>query len=376
MVVSLARKMLLHDKLRFVITVAGVAFAVILVFVQIGLFLGLLEYATVTIRQIDADLWVTSRNTLNIDFPSTFSETYVQRVRAVPGVARADNLIVWWLFMALPTGATEMVEVYGLEDFEHWRIPWDFESANPVDMRCGPYIFVDKSGERRLGPFEVGEYRELNGHRMKIIGKTHGAVSFTTTPIIFMDSHRVQDLISPLLTGKTTYIIVKLVPDANPQAVKAAIAKQLRYNDVLTSAEWAKKSRNYWISTTGLGLNMYLTAFLGVLIGVVVVAQTLYTMTMDHLKEFGTIKAIGGGNADIYRILLQQAAIAAVTGFVIGLIPALVMRPFVADAGLTLKLSWDFGLWVFVGTFGFCLGAAMISFRKVANIDPALVFRS
>lgn len=374
--VSLARKMLLHDKLRFTITVAGVAFAVILVFVQIGLFLGLLDYATVTIRQMDADLWVTSRNTANIDFPTTFSETYVQRVRAVPGVARADNLIVWWLFMALPTGATEMVEVYGLEDFEHWGIPWNVESANPVDLRSGPYILVDKAGERRLGPFKVGEYYELNSHRMKIIGKTRGAVSFTTTPIIFMDSHRVQNLVSQLLAGKTTYIVVKLVPGANSQAVKAAIARQLPYNDVYTSAEWAKKSRDYWISTTGLGLNMYLTAFLGVLVGVVVVAQTLYTMTMDHLKEFGTIKAIGGGNIDIYRILLQQAAIAAAVGFVIGLIPALVMRSFIAEAGLTLKLSWDFGLWVLLGTFCFCLGAAMISFRKVANIDPALVFRS
>lgn len=373
--VSLARKMLLHDKLRFAITVAGVAFAVTLVFVQVGLFLGLLDFSNVTIRKLDADLWVTSRNTPNIDFPSTFNDTYVQRVRSVPGVARADNLIVWYLFMALPTGATESVEVYGLENFTRWGIPWQVESGHLVDLRRGPYLFMDKSGERRFGPFAVGQYRELNGHRMKIIGITQGAVSFTTTPIAFMDIHRIQQLASQLLAGKTTYIVVKLAPGADIARVKAEIARRLPYNDVYTRAEWARKSRNYWVSTTGLGLNMYLTAFLGILVGVVVVAQTLYTMTMDHLKEFGTIKAIGGSNADIYRILFQQASLAALAGFTIGVLPALLMRPFVAGAGLSLKLSWDFGLWVFFGTLFFCLGAAMISFRKVARIDPALVFR-
>lgn len=89
--VNLARKNLLHDKLRFLITVAGVAFAVTLVLVQVGLFQGLLDNATVTIQQLDADLWVTSRNTPNVDFAQAFSETAVQRVRSVPGVDYADN---------------------------------------------------------------------------------------------------------------------------------------------------------------------------------------------------------------------------------------------------------------------------------------------
>ena len=92
--VSLARKNLLHDRLRFVITVSGVAFAVTLVLVQVGLFMGLLGKATVTIENASADIWVTSRETPNVDFAHTFPETNVLRVRGVPGVARADNLIV------------------------------------------------------------------------------------------------------------------------------------------------------------------------------------------------------------------------------------------------------------------------------------------
>ena len=102
--VDLARKILLHDKVRFLITVSGVAFAVTLVFVQVGLFEGLLSNASVTIERVDADLWVSARNTPNVDFSNTFPETFVQRVRSVPGVARADNLIVWFGRVALPSG--------------------------------------------------------------------------------------------------------------------------------------------------------------------------------------------------------------------------------------------------------------------------------
>src|ERR1700740_2252326 len=97
MAVDLATKSLLHDKLRFLITVSGVAFAVTLVFVQVGLFGGLLDNASVTIDHIDADLWVTSRNTPNVDFAHGFPEGLVQRVRSIDGVLRADNLILQFL---------------------------------------------------------------------------------------------------------------------------------------------------------------------------------------------------------------------------------------------------------------------------------------
>src|SRR3954463_11250517 len=105
--VDLATKSLLHDKLRFLITVSGVAFAVTLVFVQVGLFMGLLDNASITIEHLNADLWVTSHNTANVDFAQTYSDTLVQRVRSIPGVEHADNLIVWFMTVALPTGARE-----------------------------------------------------------------------------------------------------------------------------------------------------------------------------------------------------------------------------------------------------------------------------
>jgi putative ABC transport system permease protein len=375
--VDLATKSLLHDKLRFLITVSGVAFAVALVFVQVGLFLGLLDNASVTIEHIDADLWVTSRNTPNVDFAHTFPDTAVKRVRSVPGVARADNLIIWFVTVNLPSGAQEGSLVYALDDFSRWNIPWNVEpgSAELSDLKRGQYFFLDDSAVKRYGQFALGEYREILGQRMKIIGRTKDARSFTTTPISFIDFDRAQTLNPQSLQGKTTYVLVKLAPGADAAAVKAEIARRLPYNDVYSKKEWAQRWRRYWVQSTGIGLNMYITVFLGCLVGIVVVAQTLYTSTMEHIKEFGTVKAIGGGNLDIYRILGKQASIAAVAGFVLGALMAGAMRPAIAKIDLKLIIPPVFAAIVFVGAILMCLGAALISFRKVASIDPALVFR-
>ena len=345
--VSLARRNLFHDKLRFVIT----------------------------IENIDADLWVTSRNTPNVDFAHTFPESYVQRVRSVPGVVRADNLIVWFMQTSLPTGAQEGTLVYALEDFSAWNLPWSIREGRLEDLPRGDFFFLDDSATRRWGPFAVGEYREISDRRLRILGRTDAARSFTTTPIVFMDFGLAQELSYQALRGETTYVLVKLAPGADVAAVRGEISRRLPYNDVFNKVEWAERSRSYWVANTGIGLNMYLTVFLGVLVGVVVVALTLYTSTMEHLKEFGTVKAIGGSNRDIYRILAEQSVIAAVLGFVVGALFALAAGPGVEKAGLKLIITPGFGAIVLVGTVLLCLAASMVSFRKVAALDPALVFR-
>jgi putative ABC transport system permease protein len=374
--VDLALKMLLHDKLKFFITVAGVAFAVTLVLVQVGLFLGLLDNATVTIEHADADLWITSKETPNIDFPHTFPESRVQRVRSTPGVERAQNLVIAYAPIALPNGAQEDALIYGLSDFEHWHLPWNVTEGNPDDLRRGPYIFVDESAKQRWGSFKVGEYRELAETRFRIIGRTRDAKSFTTTPIVFMDIERAQALSPDRMMAQTSYIMVKLKPGADASAVKAELQRRLPNNDVYLSADWAKRSLNYWIISTGLGLNLFVTVFLGCLVGVVIVAQTLYSSTMEHIKEFGTVKAIGGGNGVIYRLLAEQATMSAAAGYVLGVIMAFLVQPLISKIDLKLMIPNSFLVAVFFGSLVMCLGAAMISFRKVAGIDPALVFRS
>ena len=131
----------------------------------------------------------------------------------------------------------------------------------------------------------------------------------------------------------------------------------------------------YWIESTGLGLTLFLTVALGALVGVVIVAQTLYASTTEHLTEFGTVKALGGGNLTVYGIIAEQASYAAALGYGVALAMACGLAPALARLDMKMIVSPTLAALVFVGTQVLCLGAASLSFRKVASLDPAIVFR-
>lgn len=373
--VDLAIKNLLYDKARFLITASGVAFAVLLVFVQVGLFLGLLSKATVTIDNLDADIWVTSLHTPNVDFAHTFPESAVTRVKSIVGVERADNLIVQFSNIMLPTGVEESVVMYAMTDFRVWNFPWQVMEGDIDDLRRGNYFFLDDYAQRRYGIFSLGDYREIQGFRLKIVGRTKGASSFTTTPLGFIDFELMQRIFPERLKGNTTYIVVKVAPGASVSEVKKEIQRRLPYNDVFTKQEWADKTVSYWIVTTGLGASFSLTVGLGCLVGVIVVALTLYNSTMEHIKEFATVKAIGGSNRDLYSIIGKQAIMSGLTGYIMGLIGMFPIKTMFNSLALDFYLPVSLVVFVFGGTMVFCLLSALLSFRKVATADPAIVFR-
>lgn len=372
--IDVALRIFLHDRGKLVITLVGVAFAVTLVFVQVGLFRGLLANATATIEHANADVWITSKNTPNVDFPHYFPDTFVQRVRSVPGVERADNLLVSFAGMQLPTGAEETVIVYGLEDPAAWNLPWAMTEGTPDLVRRGRTMLLDDSSVSRFGPFRVGDRRELFGQRLDIVGRTREAVSFTTMPMAFMSLRVAQDL-EPNLDGRAAYILVKLAPRADVAEVSAEIKRRLPHNDVYTRDAWAARTRDYWIVSTGLGLNMALTVFLGILVGITVVAQTLYAATLDHTREFGTLKAMGATSGHVCGLVATQALVAGVVGYVFALPVVYALRFGAQQLGLDIIVSAPFAALVFVGTLALCLGASLLTFRRIASIDPALVFR-
>ncbi len=235
---------------------------------------------------------------------------------------------------------------------------------------------LDESASRRFGEFRVGDHREFSGHRLEIVGKTRGARSFTTSPIAFLDYGLAQELAPDELSDRTTFIVAKLAPGADAEAVADEIRRRLPYNDVYTERTPGPPRRAaYWIESTGLGLTIFLTVSLGGLVGVVIVAQTLYASVSEHLPEFGTVKALGGRDIDVYGIIAEQAAFAAALGFGLGVVLTIALEPVLAGLDMAMVVTPTLCALVFSGTLALCLAASTLSFRKVARIDPAIVFR-
>ena len=192
----------------------------------------------------------------------------------------------------------------------------------------------------------------------------------------FLDYRLAQELSPAELAGRTTFTVVRLEPGADAAAVRSEICRRLPYNDVYSRLEWASKSRVLLDRKHRTRADALRDALpWGALVGVVIVAQTLYASTIEHLSEFGTVKAIGGRNLTVYGMIAEQASFAAVLGFSLALAISLGLVPALAMVELKMIVSPAAAALVFLGTQVLCLGAAILSFRKVASLDPAMVFR-
>jgi putative ABC transport system permease protein len=182
---TLAIKNLLHDPTRLAIAVVGVAFSVILMAAQGGLFLGFMENSSLIIDHIDADIWITSKNSKNFDFSQAIPERKVNQVQRVQGVTSAEKLILAWGIIKTPDGGSEQVEIIGYNPDTGLGGPWSMREGNITDVKGGMYAIMDESAEKYLGKLTVGEYREIMGQRLKIVGISREAKSFTTAPVVF-----------------------------------------------------------------------------------------------------------------------------------------------------------------------------------------------
>ena len=372
---AIAIKNLIYDKTRFAIALVGVTFSVVLISAQAGIFLGFMESASAIIDHTDADIWVTSKNSQNFDFAEPFPERRLNQVLRVKGVAHGEKLILGWGVMKRPDGGTEQVELIGYNPDSGIGGPWAMGEGRITDVKGGMHAIMDESSRKRLGNFGIGDYREVLGHRLKIVGISRDARSLTTAPFVFTSYSTAQRVLTYMGTENTVFILVRLVSGFDPQEVAAELRATVDYVDVYTKAEYASKTRDYWTYETGVGYGFLLTMVMAFVVGIVIVGQTIYSSTMDHLKEFGTLKAIGATNRHIYQIIFNQSIINAVLGYIVGAIVTFLTKGLYEAFGVTLNLPPQTMVGILGATLLMCFFAGFISVWKALRVEPAAVFR-
>jgi putative ABC transport system permease protein len=373
--VSIARKNLFHDKVRFAVALAGISFAVVLITVQLGVYLAFRANVSVLIDHTDADIWVTSRGLENFDFGRPFNEKKLYEVREVPGIAWAEKYLLAFGYWKTPGGSQENVQMVGFDPETMVGAPWNIVKGNPQDVKYFNSIFYDEAETNRLGNLPIGAETEINSHRVRVAGVVRGARSFIQNPYIFTSFKNALNL-SIINKGNTVYVLVKVAPDYSIAEVKRRIQETVKDVDVYTSREFSKKTQDYWMINTGTGVALLAMALMGLVIGTVIVANTIYTSTTEHLKEFGTLKAIGGSNWDLYRIIIEQALISSAIGYAVGMAISYCVVRAMQRGHLQVLLPAPVLAGIFILTVMMCLWSSMLSIYKVTRIDPALVFKS
>jgi putative ABC transport system permease protein len=371
---TLAWRNLVHDKVRLAVTVTGIVFAVVLIVVELGLFLGFTTATSSLIDRSEADLWVTGARVPYIEQAVPFSERKLATVLATPGVARAAKYVVRFTQWKRPDGRQESVQIVGVEPGSGLGLPWNLVAGSLDDLRRPDAVFVDEIYREKLGVDRIGQVVEIRGRRARIAGFTRGIRAFTTSPYVFTTFKNAQDF-ADLQEDQTLYLLIKAAPGVDLAALRVRLQARLADVDVVTNAGFSRMTQVYWMFTTGAGIAVLLAALLGLVVGVVVVAQTIYATTVDHIREYGTLKAMGATNRYLYGVIVLQAVISAFIGYGLGMIVSVVVVRGSEQGGAAILLPAPMAVGMLGLTLAMCVGAAIVSINKVTRLDPAMVFK-
>ena len=374
MIFIIARQNLFYDKVRFMVTVTGVTFAVVLITVQAGLFIGFTDTISGVIDHSGADVWVSSRGVKNFDIAMPLNERLLYQIKSVPGVLSAGKYLVQFANWKKPDGGQESVELLGFETPPGLGRQWNVVEGKEDSLDFEDAIIMDQIYKEKLGVKGLGQEVEINGKRARVVAFTSGIRSFTTSPYVFA-RFKTARKISTYAQNEVTYILAKAKPGLSPGELKNRIIGRVEHVDVFTNEEFSSKTRRYWMLSTGAGAALLVAAFLGLIVGMVVVAQTLYATTVDHLSEFATLKAMGAENRYIFRILIIQAVLSAAIGYLIGMLISLVIVKAGEASEAAILLPGSLIFMMFFLTQIMCIAGSFISINKVTRLDPGLVFK-
>jgi putative ABC transport system permease protein len=370
----LARRNLFHDRVRLAVTLTGIAFSVVLMVVQWGLFRGFSSSTTNVIDHSNADIWVTARNTAYLEQALPFNERKYYQVLATPGVAQATKYIVHWAIWKEPDGHSESVAIVGCDPDVPLGRPWNMVAGDAQQLKEPNAVIVDRIYVAKLGAAAMGSRSEVNGYRARVVGFTQGIHAFTTSPYVFTTFKNALDY-TGFDDDQANFVLVKAAPGVDVKRLKADLQARLPDNDVYETAEFSAMTRHYWMFTTGAGVAVLMAAVLGLIVGVAVVAQTIYATTMDHIREYGTLKAMGAPNRYVLGVIMTQAALAALMGYAIGMAVSLFVVRGGETGGAYILLNWQTAVGLLFLTLAMCVTAAIVSVNKILSLDPAMVFK-
>ena len=316
----IALKMLLGNPGKFLSIVMGIAFASLLIAQQASIFCGLMRLTASQIRDIHgASIWVMDPNVQFVDDIKPMSENELYRVRSVPEVEWAVRLYKGLSRAKLPNGNFQQVILLGLDDATFVGAPVEIIKGELADLRQPDAVIMDQRGAEQLwpnDPHRLGRVFEMNDRRAVLVGLCTASKTFQTFPVVYTRYTQAVRFMPP--ERKTlSFILAQQDPAVSVEAACGAIEQRTGLKAV-TREGFIWKTINYYLSNTGIPVNFGMTVLLGFLVGTAVAGQTFYLFTVENLRQFGTLKALGVSNGRILGMVLLQAGIVGILGYGLG----------------------------------------------------------
>lgn len=412
--VSLARKNLFEDIPRFLVAQAGIMFAVSLVTIQTGIFNGFTRSTAQLIKNSEADIWVASEAMVHVELTLPIPYTSVSQAQQVEGVERAEALIVKGSIWQHSSNEITPVRVIGFDPNGQLFIPRNIKQGSVSELAPPYTVIVDANSLNSLNIKKVGDVAKVGSLPVRVVGITQGNRSIASNPFLFSSlenanaystSGQTTNLSCKLPSGSEdiqctntfenpnpssapaprqltasdtiSYVLIEAQPGQDLQALKQRLEAALPQTRAYTRSEMIRKTQSFWQQRTGIGFILGLGAAVGIIVGGIIVGQILYSSVSDHLKEFGTLKAMGASDWVIYGVIIEQALWMAVLGYLPGMVLCLAVGAWTyAAQGIVILITPITAVSVLGITVAMCVGSAVFAIQKVTRVDPAIVFKA
>jgi putative ABC transport system permease protein len=372
-----------HQRLRLLAAILGVAFAVMLIFVQLGFQRALYDSSVRWHTALGYDLALISPKATYIVNPPGFPRNRLFQAAGFTGVESVTPVyinIATWRNPDNPL-VTRNIFVMGFDPSDQgFALAGDSRQVNR--LRLADKVLFDRLSRPEFGPVAqqldqgVTVATEINNRDVQIVGLYSLGTSFGIDGSIITSDLNFRRLFPDRSPSRIELGLIRLEPGANPEAVRDTIIAEVPGDvRVLTKEQFIQHEVDYWSNSTPIGYVFGLGVAMGLAVGMIVVYQILFSDVQDHLQEFATLKAMGYSNFFLSRIVLAEAFQLAVIGFIPGFLISLLIYTQATDAtNLPLEMTLPRGLMVLGLTVAMCAASGLLALRKLRSVDPAAVF--
>ncbi len=370
--------MLLFDRAKFAGLVFAIGFSTFLLLNQTSIFAGIMKQTGSQVLDVsDAEVWVMDPKTEYFDQTKPLKDTDINRVRSVPGVSYAVRLFKGQPILRTETGKFSQVTALGLDDATLTGAPRNMELGDFRDLQKPNAIIIDKAGYQLLYPDEdLRLFREveLNDRRAVIVGISNASAPFASFPVVHARFSEARQYVGAQ-RKQLSFILVR-AKDISPEELTRRITETTGLR-ARTSEEFQWDCIRYYLRNTGIPINFGITIFIAILIGLVVSAQTLFLFTLENIKYFAALKAIGVSKRELASMILVQAGSAGIVGYSLGILMAAVFFEITLTKMATrgIVLLWQNTILVAALMFMIVVIASSLSILRVIRLEPATVFR-
>ncbi len=382
----IALKMLMGDRGKYLGIIMGLTFASLIMTQQPAIFVGLMTRSFSFISDLGLpDIWVMDPKVQFIDDVKPLQDTKLYRVRGVAGVKWAMPLYKGLLKARMADGTFQTCNVIGLDDATLIGGPPIMLEGKLEDLRRSDGVIVDIDGAKdklakppltpggKPVPLKIGDSLELNDKRAIVVGIAKTTKTFQSQPVVYTTYSRAIRY-APRERKMLSFVLVKAMPGTDIPTLTRRIQEATGLA-AYSQKEFMDLTWNYFMKNTGIPINFGISVTLGFIVGAAIAGQTFYNFTLENLRQFGVLKAMGTSNWTLLRMILLQAILVGMIGYGLGVGLTALFGYAMRNTIMAFKFPWQLLVFSGAGVTLICIFAALISIRKVIKLEPAIVFK-